>query len=86
VEFKEPYLLAMGDRNPEMFNQLRRSGQMEQHLQEKSQEAHQLLSQLLSQHQNPGLRERREAEEIVRATLIDFPPREPRLRHDDDRD
>jgi hypothetical protein len=36
VEFKEPYLLAMREQNPEMFMQLRRSGQLDQHLRERS--------------------------------------------------
>jgi hypothetical protein len=76
VEFKEPYLLAMREQNPQMFMQLRRSGQLDQHLRERSAQAHQLLAELLSRHPNPGLPERRAAE--VRATLIDFPPREDR--------
>jgi hypothetical protein len=78
VEFKEPYLVAMREQNPEMFMRLRRSGQLDRHLQEKRAQAHQLLAELLSRHPNPGLPERREAEEQVRATLIDFPPREDR--------
>ena len=80
MEFKEPYLLAMRESAPEMFMQLRKSGQLEQHLQEKSVQAHQLLRELLSHSPNPSLPERREAEEQVRATLIDFPPREPPRR------
>jgi hypothetical protein len=76
VEFKEPYLLAMQECAPKMFMQLRRSGQLERHLQAKSQEADDLLRQLLSRHPSPGLPEEREAEEIVRATLIEFPPEE----------
>jgi hypothetical protein len=77
MEFKEPYLLAMRERAPRLFMELRRSGQLDQHLQQKSEEAHAMLKGILSRHQHPSLPQKREAEEIVRAALIEFPPEEP---------
>jgi hypothetical protein len=76
VEFKVPYLLAMRERDPKLFMELRRSGKLDQHLQEKTTEAHNLLDLLLSGHPNPSLPQRREAQEQVFATLISFPPRD----------
>ena len=78
MEFKSPYLHAMREQAPQMFNQLRRAGQMDSHLQAKSEEAHELLRQLLAQrpknkYGEVSLADEREAEEQVRATLIDFP-------------
>ena len=92
MEFKEPYLLAMRDRAPKMFMQLRRSGMLDQHLDQMSGQAHEMLAQLLAQEPkgknglplNPAAL--REAEEIVRATLIEFPTpeKEQRLEPPDD--
>jgi hypothetical protein len=47
--FKGTYLLAMREQAPKMFMELRRSGKLDQHLQEKSTEAHQMLRELLAQ-------------------------------------
>jgi hypothetical protein len=74
VEFQEPYVLVMSERAPKMFRDLIRSGHMEEHLQQKSTEAHRLYRELLAQYPNPGLREEREAGEQVFALMIDFPP------------
>ncbi len=63
MEFKLPFLLAMRDQAPRMFNQLRRSGQMDKHLDQKSHEAHELLRSLLPE--NPSLPQEREADEVV---------------------
>ena len=46
MEFKGPYLLAMREQAPKMFNRLRRTGAMDSHLQEKSEEAHRLFDYL----------------------------------------
>lgn len=73
MNFTEPYRLAMREQDPKMFMELRRAGRLDQHLREKSEEAQAMFNNLLKNDPNPGLRERREAEEIVRATLIDFP-------------
>ena len=54
-----------------MFNELRRSGQMEAHLRQKQEEVKRLMSDLLPE--NPTLAQEREAEEIVRAQVIEFP-------------
>jgi hypothetical protein len=58
--------------------ELRRSGKLGEHLQEISVQAHDILRQLLARMEtepdgSPTMRARPEAEEIVRATLIDFP-------------
>lgn len=78
MDFKTPYLLAMRDQAPKMFMELRRSGQLEMALQEKSREAHQLLDLLLekrpNQNEPPSLQQEREAEEQVFSQLIEFPP------------
>lgn len=46
MEFKLPYVLAMREHAPQMFKDLCRSGKLEEHLKEKSQEAHALFVQL----------------------------------------
>ena len=79
MEFKGPYLRAMRECAPKLFNRLRRSGLMDAHLQQKSAEAHRMLEEFTADApklpsglpQQPYLRE---AEEIVFATLIEFPP------------
>lgn len=73
MEFKIPYLLAMQEQAPKMMAQLQRHGRLEQHLQQKTSEAHAMFEDLLKQHKDPSLAQRREAEEIVRSTLIEFP-------------
>jgi hypothetical protein len=64
----------MRERAPKMFRDLVRQGRMKQHLEQKTAEAYDLLDQLLARYPKPGLRERREAEEQVRAVMLDFPP------------
>jgi hypothetical protein len=78
MEFKLPYLLAMRQQDPKEFMALRRAGKLDQHVQEKAEEASRLLKELLARaprdsHGEVSLAARREAEEHVRATLIDFP-------------
>jgi hypothetical protein len=74
MEFKEPYLLAMQEQAPKMFAELRRHGRLDQHVQQKSQEAQAMYRDLMKAHKNPGPAERQQAEEVVRGTLIEFPP------------
>lgn len=64
----------MREQAPKMFMELRRHGRLDQHLQQKSLEAQEMCKGLLAQHKDPGPAERQQAEEIVRATLIEFPP------------
>lgn len=78
MEFKVPYLLAMREQDPKMFMDLRRSGELEAHVQQKAEEASQMLKGLLanvpkSEHGNAGVSDQQAAEEQVLATLIDFP-------------
>jgi hypothetical protein len=77
MEFKSPYLHAMRERAPKMFNELRRNGLMERHLQEKSEEAHRMFDELTKgapklESGYPAQPYAREAEEVVFATLIEF--------------
>jgi hypothetical protein len=77
MDFKVPYLLAMREQAPKMFMELRRSGRLEQFLQQKSHEAHQLLREILAKHQQnepPSLQQKREAEEQVFGLMIEFLP------------
>ncbi|WP_298725738.1 hypothetical protein [uncultured Ferrovibrio sp.] len=79
MEFKIAYLEAMRRQAPKMFNQLQRSGQLDAHVQAKSAEAHRMLNEMLSNEPKlpSGLPKNLEAlhraEEIVMATLIEFP-------------
>lgn len=92
MEFKGLYLFGMRDQAPKMFMELRRSGKLDQFLQEKTTEAHKMLDEILARSEKdedgePTMRARREAEEIVRATLIAFastddPPGQGALRVD----
>lgn len=82
MEFKGPYLRAMREQAPKMFNRLRRTGALSKHVQDKSKEAHELFNQLTEGAPKlpNGLPEqpfRREAEEQVLAQLIEFPPETP---------
>lgn len=79
MEFKGPYLFAMRERAPSMFVELCGSGQLDQHLQDKSLEAHMLLDQLLASEPKgvDGLpkdpQALRLAEERVLGQMLDFP-------------
>lgn len=81
MEFKGPYLQAMREQAPKMFNSLRRSGALNGHLSEKAKQASQLFKDLTEDAPKlpngyPRNPEAREAEEQVRATLIEFPSEE----------
>ncbi len=79
MEFKEPYVLAMRDQAPKMFNRLRRTGAMSAHLQTKSVEAHRMYEELAKDKpklpggvvRSPSTRQ--QIEEQVFAALIEFP-------------
>ncbi len=82
MEFKLPYLLAMREQAPKMFNRLRRTGAMDAHLQQKSEEAHRMFDELTADAPklpsgHPREPWAREAEEQVFATLIEFPSERP---------
>ena len=78
MDFKSPYLHAMREKAPRQFNQLVRSGRMDEHLQAKSKEAHQLLEQILAGEKkepngvvsNPAAQHR--AEEEVLAQMLQW--------------
>lgn len=82
MEFKGPYLYAMRERAPKMFNRLRRTGALNKHLQDKSREAHQMFRMLTEgaptlPNGYPRDPEAREAEQQVLETLIEFPSETP---------
>ena len=80
MDFSNPYLLAMRDQAPQMVNQLRRAGELDAHLKEKSAEAHRLYDDLAKGKPKlpgglvEGPSNRREIEEQVFAQLVEFPP------------
>lgn len=78
MEIKSMYLMAMREQAPEMFKELRRSGKMDEHLQRISEQAHQMVKELTAsapkrEDGEPTDQALREAEQIVRETLIEFP-------------
>ncbi len=79
MDFKVPYAEAMRQQAPKMFNSLNKTGQLEAHLTAKSQEAHKLFAELTAKAPKdptgyPKEPFAREAEEQVKAVLIEFPP------------
>ena len=83
MEIKEQYVQAMREQAPRMFNELRRTGALDAHLQAKATEAAAMFRQLTDgepTHPNGLLKDdqrRREIEEQVRSALIEFPPMPP---------
>jgi hypothetical protein len=79
MEFKMPYLLAMREQAPKMFNELAHSGGINAHLQKKSAEAHALFADLTKGDEKlPSGALRDPAREAavtnqVMDTMIDFP-------------
>lgn len=79
MDFKSQYVQALRDRDPGLFRELVKTGQIDQHLQDKSLEAHRLLDDLLApEPKGPdGLpkdpQALRLAEERVKSQMLDFP-------------
>lgn len=81
LNFRTAYLQAMREQAPAMFNELRRSGAMDAHLNKKAAEAQAMFRQLTEGAPTlPGSgvladpQTEREATEQVFGTLITFPP------------
>ena len=75
------YLPAMREQAPKMFMELRRAGKLDEFLHQREVEAAEMLKGLLANKPknkwgNYSLADEREAEEIVRAQLIEFPIQE----------
>ena len=71
---------AMRQQAPQMFNELARSDQLEAHVQKKSEEAHQMLRDLLAPEEPKGVdglprdpQAQRLAEERMLGEMLDFP-------------
>lgn len=82
MEFKSPYLNAMRIQAPKTFRSLVRTGAIDEHLQQKSAEAHRMFEQLTANAPKlpsgyPREPWAREAEEIVMSTLIEFSQDDP---------
>ncbi len=78
MNFKYPYLLAMREQAPKMFNQLRRTGALDAYVAAKSKEAHELIDYLTKDAPKikSGLPEQPylgRAERAALETLIEFP-------------
>jgi hypothetical protein len=79
MEFKGRYLNALRDNDPKLFMALRRSGQLDAHVQAKGLEANELLQQMLAQEpKGPnGLpldpQAYRLAQERAMAQMLEFP-------------
>src|SRR5262245_48537664 len=79
MEFQNRYLQALRENDPKGFNQLRRSGQLDAYLKQKTAEAYQLRRQLLaSQPKDP--QSVRAVEEQVMALMLEAPSLESELR------
>ncbi len=82
MEFSGPYQEAMRDQAPQMFNRLRKTGALKAHVSQKAAEARRLYAQLAEGLERlpsglvKGPHNRRQIEEQVFATLIEFPPDE----------
>lgn len=74
MDFKTPYLLAMREQAPKLFMELRKSGRLDQFLQQKAIEASRLKDEILKGKKNPSLQDERTAEEIVFSQMIEFSP------------
>lgn len=90
MEFRVPYVTAMRQQAPKMFNRLARSGELEAHLNEKCQEAAQMFADLTKDAPKepggyPREPEATEAAEQVLAVLIEFPENEQTSRQTDER-
>ena len=80
MDFSDPYLLAMRDQAPQMFNRLRQTGALSAHLKAKSAEAHRLYDDLakgkpkLPSGLVQSVSDRQAIERQVLETFLDFPP------------
>lgn len=91
MEFKLPYMQAMRQQAPKMFNRLSRSGELEAYVNEKAVEASKLFHELTANAPKeaggyPKEPEASEAIEQVMAVMLDFPKHEQTTRQMDERD
>ncbi len=83
MDFKSRYVQVLRDQDPKLFRELVKTNKIDQYLQEKSLEAHELLETLLApEPKGPdGLprdpQAQRLAEERVMAQMLDFPQSDP---------
>ena len=90
MEFRLPYLQAMRQQAPKLFNQLSREGKLMAYVDEKAAEASRLFHELTAnapkeQGGYPKEPEASEAIEQVMAVMLDFPKHEQTTRQMDER-
>ena len=78
MQFRIPFVLAMSEQDPGLMRELQRSNQLDKFVDQKCQEAMLLYHQLTAngpkdKYGKPTMQADQEAQEIVRATLIEFP-------------
>jgi hypothetical protein len=88
MDFQAQYLQAMRQKAPGMFNRLNKSGDLDRHARLKSMEAEKMFRDLTrdAPKEKDGqvtLQSRREAEEYVRAVLLDFQDNQTTLEEDE---
>ncbi len=89
IEFKLPYMLAMRQQAPKMFNRLSREGKLMAFVEEKAAEASKLFHELTANAPKtlggyPREPEAREAIEQVMAVMLEFPNHEETTRQMDE--
>lgn len=90
MEFKLPYMQAMRQQAPKMFNRLSREGKLEAFVNEKAAEASKLFHELTADAPKtiggyPKEPEASRAIEQVMAVMLDFPNHEQTTRQSDER-
>ena len=90
MEFSLSYLQAMRQQAPAMFNRLNREGKLQEFAEQKGQEAARMFEELTKDAPKepggyPREPEASEAEEAVRAALIEFPEHEQTTRQTDEK-
>lgn len=90
MEFRLPYLQAMRQQAPRMFNQLSREGSLEAFVNEKAAEASRMFHELTASAPKeaggyPKEPQASEAIEQVMAAMLDFPNHEQTTRQTDER-
>lgn len=86
MDIKAQYLQAMRSQAPALFKRMSKAGELEKAATDLSRQAEQMFRQLTADKPKPlSLRDRREAEEQVRAALLQFPNEETTMQQDERR-
>ena len=90
MEFRLPYMQAMRQQAPKMFNRLSREGKLQAFVDEKAKEASRLFEELTKDAPKekggyPKEPQASEAQEAVMAAMLEFPNHEETTRQTDER-